>query len=438
MKGQIKLVGPLPRDGGPAMAAHGYVEEEWFVEGVTDAFDPHQARIAVDVPYATRFIVRRPAQVAQVSGTLFLDPLHMIGEMPTSWDCADWLMRNGHVWVGVSIHNGSFGALYGFVGGIDAVRDRDPERYATLHLANFDRPPPTRSYPGPSGTDSFALKWNMAMAHPQGYPIVADAADILRYHAQLAELGVKRIYGCGVSQTANFWRLFIDGGWHDQRRRADGGPPFDAYVLLVSPAPAYHPHDAVLVNVLSEAEVVGTIVASATAPPDSDAPPVRGVELPGAPHTIGQAQVAEPAEGHQHSSEPYLLVVKAVFDGVDSWVRGGARMPHVPRIARDPNTVDGIVRDQHGNAVGGVRVPWLEAPQAQYLARCACGPTLGEVVPFEDDRLTRLYASDAEHEHRWRRAVERLIEDRLVLPEDRDDLLAHRSPLRPGRVGPAG
>ncbi len=408
------------------------------MDGVADAVDPCGSRIAVDVPYATRFIVRRPARAARASGSLFFDPLHMIGEMPASWDCADWLMRNGHVWVGVSVHNSSFGALYGFVGGLDAVKDRDPERYASLQLANFDRPPPGRSYLGPGGTDSVALKWNMAMAHPQGYPIVADVADLLRHDSRLAELGVPRIFGCGVSQTANFWRLFIDGGWHDERRHADGSPPFDAYVLLVSPAPAYHPRDAVLVNVLSEAEVVGTIVTPAIAPADSDVPPVRGVELPGSPHTIGHAQVAEPAEGHRHTSEPYLLVVKAVLAGVDSWVRDGVPMPHVPRIARDPSTVDGIVRDEHGNAVGGARLPWLEAPRAQYLARCACGPTLGEVVPFEDERLTRLYASDAEHERRWRRAVERLVEDRLVLPEDRVDLLARRSPLGASRAGPAG
>jgi hypothetical protein len=233
-----------------------------------------------------------------------------------------------------------------------------------------------------------------------------------------------------VSQTGNFWRLFIDGGWHDQRRQSDGRPTFDAYVIMVSPAPAYHPHDAVLVNVLSEAEVVGTIVTPVTSPPDSDRPRVRGVELPGAPHTIGHAQVADPAEGHQHTWEPYLLVVKAVLAGVDRWIREGVPMPHVPRLARDPSAVDGIVRDQHGNAVGGVRLPWLEAPQAQYLARCECGPTLGEVVPLGDEQLTRLYRSDAEHEFQWRRAVERLVEDRLVLPEDLDDLLAHRVPLR--------
>jgi Alpha/beta hydrolase domain len=98
-------------------------------------------------------------------------------------------------------------------------------------------------------------------------------------------------------------------------------------------------------------------------------------------------------------------------------------MPHVGRIARDPSSVDGVVRDEFGNAVGGLRVPWLEAPRAQYLPRCACGPTLGEMVPFDDERLRRIYSEPEDHACRWLRAVRRLIEDRLLLPEAADALV---------------
>jgi len=409
------------RDG--ELAARGYVEQEWFVEAVADAFDPDGGRIVRDVPYATRLVVRRPADGARSSGTALLDPLHMIGEMPASWDAAAWVMASGHTWVGVTVHNSSFGALYGFLGGLDALRDRDPERYATLHLASFDRPPPVRSYPGPGGTDSFALRWNMAMAHPQGHPIVVDVARALRRAAPFADLGLERIYGCGVSQTSNFWRLFLDGGWHDRGRDQDGAPPFEAYVLMVSPAPAHRPVDAVLVNILSEAEVVGTIVQTpAAAPADCDNPRVRGIELAGAPHTIGHAEVERPGSGHLHTSEPYFAFVTATLAGLDRWVRDGVPMPHVPPILRDPSRIDGVVRDEWGNAVGGLRAPWLEAPRAQYLPRCACGPTLGEVVPFDEGRMSTLYGDPAGFERLWRRAVDRLVEDRLLLAEDAEHL----------------
>jgi hypothetical protein len=274
--------------------------------------------------------------------------------------------------------------------------------------------------------------WTMAMAHPQGHPIIADVAQLLRTSPELAAASAQRLYGCGASQTAHFWRLFLDHGWHELRRLADGGPLLDAYGLVVSAAPAHRPVDAVLVNVLSEAEVVGAIVQSKmTAPPDCDVPRVRGIELAGAPHVIGHDQVEQPVDDHLHTKEPYQAVLKAIFHALDRWVREGIAMPHVPLIARDPSSVDGIVRDEHGNAVGGVRVPWLEAPRAQYLPRCACGPTLGEVVPFAPEKTGRLYPNDADHERRWRRAVDRLVEDRLLLEHDVQPLLQLRTSREP-------
>lgn len=426
------LAGRVALNEPPELRAHGYLEEEWFVAGSADAFDPDGARIAGDVPYLTRFLLRRPVEGSLASGSLFLEPLHMIGEMPATWaSVGDWMMRSGHAWVGVSVHNSSFGELYGFPGGIEALKQQDQERYGPLRLETYQRPPRMRSYPGPS-TDSFTLTWTMAMAHPQGHPIVADVADLVRTSPELAAASAQRVYGCGASQTAHFWRLFLDHGWHELRRRADGRPLLDAYGLVVSAAPAHRPVDAVLVNVLSEAEVVGTIVQSKmTAPPDCDVPRVRGIELAGAPHVIGHDQVERPVDDHLHTKEPYQAVLKAIFHALDRWVREGVAMPHVPLIARDPSSVDGIVRDEHGNAVGGVRVPWLEAPRAQYLPRCACGPTLGEVVPFAPEKTGRLYPDDADHERRWRRAVDRLVEDRLLLEHDVEPLLQLRTNREP-------
>jgi hypothetical protein len=69
-----------------------------------------------------------------------------------------------------------------------------------------------------------------------------------------------------------------------------------------------------------------------------------------------------------------------------------------------------------------------EAPQAQYLPRCAPGPTSREVVPLDEDHRRFRYPDDTDHEQLWNRAVSRLVEDRFLLPEDADDLRAHRTP----------
>jgi hypothetical protein len=400
-----------------------YVEEEFFVDGALDAFDPDGIRIASDVKLSTRFLMRRPRTRDAASGTAFLDPLHMINEMPASWSAGEWLMANGHTWIGVTVHNSSFGKSYAFVGGEGALQQADPERYNTLQLEEFERPPRLVSYLGPAATDSFALKWNMAMAHPQGHPIVAGVAELLKSQAQICGRPVERLYGCGVSQTANFWRLFLDHGWHEIARADDGRPLFDAYVLVVSPPPVHQPADAVLVNVLSESEVVGTIVQmQATAPPDSHVPPVRGIELPGAAHSMGHPLSDGSDQDHQHTDMPFWMFVRAVFANLDAWVRRGTPMPHVPRIQRDPTSVDGVARDEHGNALGGLRVPWLEVPRAQYLPRCPCGPTIGQSIPFSEEKLAALYPSQDEYRDRWQRAVECLVADRLLLPDDAEAL----------------
>jgi hypothetical protein len=342
-------------------------------------------------------------------------------------------MREGHVWVGVTVHNGSFGEKYGYVGGLDSLKQEDPGHYGPLHLPTFPSQAPPRSFAGPAGTDSTALRWNMAMAHPQGHHIVSQVASLLRRSPAFSDLAPQRIYGCGVSQTANFWRLFLDGGWHERSRSGDGTALFDGYLLVVSGAPSATPVDAVLVNVLSEAEAVGTIVHPSIAPPDSEHPPVRGIELPGAPHTIGSHDVGDAGEGHSHTSERYDLVVRAVLSGLDRWVGEGVPMPHAPKIERDPRQVDGIARDHHGNALGGVRVPWIEVPRGQYLPRCACGPTRGEFVAFESERLDHLYRDEEEYERRWHRAVQRLVEERFLLPEDAGELRAPSPRVPPSR-----
>ena len=412
------------------LADRGYVEEEYFIIGSADALDPDGVRIARDIAYKTRFLVRRPIDAERASGSVFLDPLHMINEMPASWSSAEWLMANGHAWVGVTVHNSSFGRLFGFDGGLAALQQAGGDRYGDLRLDEFDRPPRVRSYVGPAGTDSVALRWNMEMAHPQGHPIVAAVARALKEGPLLGGRPAERIYACGVSQTGNFWRSFLDHGWHEVTREIDGGPAIAAYVIIVGPPPGHRPPDAVLVNVLSEAEVVGTIIQMrAVAAEDSELPRVRGIELPGAPHTLTPGGADGNDRGHRHAGLPYEAFVRAVYANLDTWVRGGPSMPHVPRILRNTGAIDGVARDEYGNALGGLRAPWLEAPRAQYLPRCPCSPTVGEAIPFTDEVLATLYATDAVHARQWDRAVQRLIEDRLLLTQDAPELTALRPSL---------
>ena len=85
------------------------------------------------------------------------------------------------------------------------------------------------------------------------------------------------------------------------------------------------------------------------------------------------------------------MLLRAIADNLVASLRDGTPMPSGAWITCDPHALDGVARDEHGNAIGGLRAPWVEVPTAQYLPRCSCSPTTGEKIPFSDDEIARLY-----------------------------------------------
>ena len=85
------------------------------------------------------------------------------------------------------------------------------------------------------------------------------------------------------------------------------------------------------------------------------------------------------------------------------WVRDGVAPPQSPAIELgDPAAADPIVRDAHGNAKGGIRLPEVEAPTAMLdgrrndVAQAAPGAPnfcflFGHTVAFDASTLSALY-----------------------------------------------
>lgn len=237
---------------------------------------------------------------------------------------------------------------------------------------------------------------------------------------------VSRLYASGWSQTGLFWSSFLDRGYHE-RARAASGVAADGYLVAVAPGPAHHPGDAVVVNLLSEAEVVGTLEEPFGVADDTDAPPFCGYEVPGTFHLwhLGSGGPFDGGEhGAHHNDRSWPLLVHALLANLEAWSRDGVPMPRAPRITRDLSTPDGIARDEHGNARGGVRTAWVDVPSARYLPRCACSPTVGEMQPFDGARLVALYGSDAGRARAWESAVDAMVRERWLLPEDATALRA--------------
>ena len=101
------------------LAASGYVEEEFYLSGAADAYSTTGAKLASDVPYRTRIIVRRPSSQAAFNGTVLVEWQNVTAGygLDALWNRRH--LREGYAWIGVSAQRV----------GVDQLRAWSPTRY---------------------------------------------------------------------------------------------------------------------------------------------------------------------------------------------------------------------------------------------------------------------------------------------------------------------
>jgi hypothetical protein len=80
-----------------------------------------------------------------------------------------------------------------------------------------------------------------------------------------------------------------------------------------------------------------------------------------------------------------------------------------------------VRRDPWGNAIGGIRLPEMQAPTAEYRGmsfHTGRAPLFGASRPFSAEVLGALYPSREAYAARWYEAVDRLVNSGAVRPED--------------------
>jgi hypothetical protein len=94
------------------------------------------------------------------------------------------------------------------------------------------------------------------------------------------------------------------------------------------------------------------------------------------------------------------------------------------RLHEDPPQ---IVRDQFGNAEGGVRTPFLDVPIATYVPTDTAAHTTllsgfcvldGYNIPFSDAQLDQLYRNHGAYVSRFARETATLVRERFWLSPD--------------------
>ena len=445
------------------LTPYGYVEAEYFIHGNATAYRHTGSGLQPvdsDLPYTTRIIIRRPKDPARFSGVVHFETIHPTGGVTFTWPALGrYLMSRGDIYVAVALGDADKGwsgsPTYlnqtAPVGELKVTKWFEPKRYAALE------------WPQEEGIR---------------YDVMSQIGEKLRSadaDNPLKGLKVRAILVSGWSYTGSIQRVFINEGFHDRTRLPDGRPVFDGYLIGVSSRwndPGYLPlhndepfvpvddprralkkTDARVIEFLTESEVELNANHKPEAP-DSDKRigGYRVYELGGVIHvaslvdpTMSYHELPNLTQLVQHgyplrqlpkdpvfscslpqSDVPMGAFVRAAIDNLRRWVLDGQPPPHAERFAWEG---DKLARDAVGNVVGGIRAAEFKVPLARYgryegedKPKCRSDKYYPNVFLLRNelprDELTRRYGSASHYISLYDGAVDRLVKQRWLLPDD--------------------
>jgi hypothetical protein len=268
----------------------------------------------------------------------------------------------------------------------------------------------------------------------------------------------------GVSQSSIALRTWATG-FHDLYRTQNGAPAYDGYLAVVGPAqlrinqcaddvPLDDPRqkipalDVPFISISSEGEMW---MARHTRQPDSFTGD-RGIvsyEVAGASHFAGEVPglipdplVFAPIEdiaragarppgaaggftpaGLFSNDFVWAPLIRGAYANLRRWVHEGVRPPRAEGIALDGNLE--IRRDTLGNAIGGVRMPYVDVPTAShkgYLSAGGLGGIMGSKEPLAAETLTELYPDRTAYLAKFAAATDRLVRANWISRKDAESM----------------
>ncbi len=401
--------GPIPGDvpGSPAspelsetypffstwldLGQSGYIEQEYYLSGVADAYSPTGSKLESDVPYRTRIVVRRPRFDFRFNGTVLVEWQNVTAgyDLDALWNRRH--LRDGYVWVGVSAQRV----------GVDQLRAWSPTRYGSLDVTGAGE------YPG----DQLS------------YDIFAQSAQALKTPGTvdpLRGLDVDRVLAIGASQSAGRMTTYYNVVLPQEQA------VFDGYAFIVGTAPSRVGPEPII-QVLSETDVTNPL----TRRPDGDV--FRRWEVAGAAHSGWEGQEYRrplqirdlgAAPVYDCTNPPFsrvLLsqVIQAAYGHLARWVDGGPPPPSAPYLEFNGTTK---VRNELGLAQGGIQLSQVAVPTALNTgSNSGAHPfcfLFGTHVPFDDAQLDALYPSHFQYVSEVARTDWGNIRSGFLLPVD--------------------
>lgn len=424
------------------VAELGYVMEEFLLDGVASSYmPPAGAQIGRDgiwateigdVPsYRTRMYVVRPVDPARFNGVALVNWQNVTAGVdlgaPTESD-----LRHGFAWVGVTTQLVAIEGRAGIEGifpPTEGLPAWDPDRYGSLCHPGDAYCYDIYSQAGRAvGTDRPATPIDpLGGLEPRMLVAIGGSQSAMRLGSYLNLAHARdRVYDgffpyvhwglCPYPPDQDLQVSFeqLDDGWYagSSRIRDDGGAPI---LVLASETETMHNYPV--------------------RQPDSDT--FRFWEMAGAAHA--GAETADMEAIFDRDGLPNVLsfedmntvawqyIRDAAQQRLVDWVDSGRPPISMPPIEVDPGPPASIRRDQFGNALGGIRLPELEAPIARHSGTNSSNPLAalaGESVPLSSEQIGELYTDRSAYEKAWNAAVDRLVDDGLVLADDIESLRA--------------
>jgi hypothetical protein len=413
------------------LAAHHYVEEEYFASGTAHAFtatsSPSDGRWSIEpttaATYRTRILVRRPANPAQFSGTVVVEWMNETdGESAPDWAYLNpELMDTGDAWVGVSAQAlgvdggtpilGSSGAQASTKG----LVQEEPQRYGSLH------------HPG----DQYALD----IFDQVGLGLRSSRSEVL------GPLHARHIVAVGESQSAFYLTTFADtleplshafdglfihsraGGGAGVSARSNNSMDSDVRIRTDLTVPVF--------MFETQTDLIQLGYAASQQPDTTD---IRTWEVAGTSHA-DEYIVGSPSVAHllgcttAINTGPQHEVAEAAFAAFVRWVVDGTPPPSPPRFSLRSSHPASLALDRYGNVIGGVRTPAVDVPVSTLSG--VAPPTssgvcflFGSTVPFSPSMLASLYGSKAHYLSEYTADLDRAISHGYLLPAERAALLA--------------
>jgi hypothetical protein len=423
------------------LGRYGYREDEFFIEGIASRFAPspgdelgwdgrwpvHPVETA---PYKTRLLVVRPEDPAAFNGTVVICWINVSAGYDgfRGGDSLE-ILEGGYAYVAVSAQRVGIHGDQGLI-------SWDQQRYGSLAI--------------PSDDYSFDI-----------FTQVARALSRERERTPVDPMGglaVRNLVAQGASQSAGRLATYlnavqplagvIDGfilslyfGTGAPLNVGDSvvsQPPPGSRAAIERPAPVgthllRDDLDVPVMVVNSECE---STPCYGVRQPDTDR--YRYWEVAGTSHVSRQmlervAGAAERDFGVTRTVQgginelPMGPVDDAAFHLIHRWVGDGSPPPIQPRIdfAGDPPE---IIRDEHGIARGGIRLPQVEAPIAHNSAiPLTPDPSSrlgGSYRPFAPEERRALYQDGADYLARFEQAARAAEKAGVILPRDAEALIA--------------